>query len=298
MASWTAAATDGPSPTPAVPPGRSVTRTASVLRSDASTTTRARQGALSKPESREIVSAAWDSIPTIDELPLGVLDGARYFLAALPSGDEEVGLPGRLGFTSALAGEGVTYVAHAVAIALAHDLRERVCVIDLNWSIAPPHGGRDRSVTRKSGKGGRALDGAAGEQRPGLADVLRREVPLREVLLETREARLSYVTAGAATPAEGQVFAHSERLSQVLDTLERHNDRLILDLPPVLASSAAIPLARRAGGIAVVVREGVTTEAQVRSACERLGQIPSLGIVLNRASSKIPRPLLRRISNW
>jgi Mrp family chromosome partitioning ATPase len=83
-----------------------------------------------------------------------------------------------------------------------------------------------------------------------------------------------------------------------MEALERHHDRLVFDLPPVLVSSAAIPLARHAGGVALVVRQGVTTEAQVRSAYDRLGAIPSLGVVLNRASSNIPPALLRRISNW
>jgi Mrp family chromosome partitioning ATPase len=66
----------------------------------------------------------------------------------------------------------------------------------------------------------------------------------------------------------------------------------------VLASSAAIPLARLADAVALVVRQGVTTDAQVRTTLERLGQIPSAGVVLNMASSKIPRRLLHRLSNW
>ena len=94
------------------------------------------------------------------------------------------------------------------------------------------------------------------------------------------------------------MFARSERLAQVLTVLERHTDHLILDLPPVLVSSAAIPLARQAGSVALVVRQGVTTDAQVRAALDHLSPIPSAGIVLNRASSRIPRPLLRRLASW
>lgn len=120
----------------------------------------------------------------------------------------------------------------------------------------------------------------------------------RDIILETDDPRLTVVSAGLATAEEGQVFARSERLSQIIDALERHNDRLILDLPPVLVSSATIPLARLSGAVGLVVRQGVTTEGQVRSTLDRLGQTPSAGVVLNRASSKIPRPLLRRLSTW
>ena len=199
-------------------------------------------------------------------------------------------MPARLGFTAALSGEGVTYVSQTVAAVIAHDFRERVCVIDLNWGqAAGDESGRRRGSRR---------NGAQPDVPPGLADALRRQVSLRDIILETDDPRLTIVSAGAATAAEGQVFARSEELAQIIKVLERHNDRLILDLPPVLVSPAAIPLARLADAVALVVRHGVTTEAQVRTAVDRLGQIPSAGVVLNRTSSKIPRPLLRRLSNW
>ncbi len=218
----------------------------------------------------------------------------RYLIASLQNGDDERTLPSRLGFTSALEGEGVTFIAKTVAAVLAHDSRQRVCLVDLNWGGAIPGAGDGRSRRRSR----RGQDGEQPEPAPGLADALRREVPFRDIILDTEDPYLTVVTAGVATAAEGQVFARSERLSQILGVLERENDHLILDLPPVLASSAAIPLARQAGTVGVVVRHGVTTEGQVRTTFERLGQIPSLGVVLNRASSRIPRPLLRRLSNW
>src|SRR5262249_33174839 len=153
-------------------------------------------------------------------------------------------------------------------------------IVDLNWGGELSADAAARHVKgRKARRAARAAEDSQNESLPGLADLLRREVSLRDTILETEDPHLTIVTAGIATPAEGQVFARSERLSQVLETLERHNDRLILDLPPVLASSAAIPLARQAGGVAMVVREGVTTESQVRSACDRLGPIPCLGVV-------------------
>jgi Mrp family chromosome partitioning ATPase len=236
-----------------------------------------------------------DETATIDQLPSAVLEAARFFVASLPRRDAEGELTARLGFTSALSGEGVSYIARAAAVVLAHDLRERVCVVDLNWrpEAQSPAVARHRRRHRKAQK----LSESPAPL-PGLADVLRRETSLREVIYETADPGLSVVVAGHATPAEGQVFAHSDRLSQILQMLERHHDRLILDLPSVLGASASIPLARRAGSVALVVREGVTTESQVRVAIERLGDVPSLGVVLNRASSKIPRPLLRRISTW
>jgi Mrp family chromosome partitioning ATPase len=229
-------------------------------------------------------------VRSLDGAPSEAVDAVRYLIASLHRDDQAP--PARLGFTSALAGEGVTFVSQTVAAVMAHDSRQRVCLVDLNWGAASPNGGRKGKRKRKGG----------GEERsdavPGLADVLRRTASLREVMVETDDPSLTLVPAGAATPAEGQVFARSERLAQVLTVLERHTDHLILDLPPVLASSAAIPLARQAGSVALVVRQGVTTDAQVRAALDHLSPIPSAGIVLNRASSRIPRPLLRRLTSW
>jgi hypothetical protein len=249
----------------------------------------------------------------IDELPAVAVESMRELLSSLQQRDQP--LPAKLGFTSALAGEGVTFVSRAVAAVLAHDYRERVCMIDLNWD---GDGGAPQQARRR--KRGRRRRRGAEEPTPvpGLADVLRRElsrrdahvggddvrregrrsVPLREVVFDTADPRLTFVSAGSASAAEGQVFARSEQLAQIIGLLARQYDRLILDLPPVLGSSAALPLARHADAVAIVVRHGVTTEAQVRQLVERLGQIQIAGVVLNRTSSKIPRPLRRRIASW
>jgi Mrp family chromosome partitioning ATPase len=57
-------------------------------------------------------------------------------------------------------------------------------------------------------------------------------------------------------------------------------------------------LARLADATVLVVRHGVTTEAQVRAALDRLASVHVAGVVLNQATSKIPRPLRRRLANW
>jgi Mrp family chromosome partitioning ATPase len=227
---------------------------------------------------------------TLAGVPEAALDAVRYLVATLQSSSEDGTIPGRLGFTAALAGEGVTFVSQMTAAVIAHDYRERVCLIDLNWVDA---GGDGKQTGRRRRAAGVPTDTA-----PGLAEALRREVSLREILLGTDNPRLSVVRAGRATEAEAQVFARSAELAHIIQVLARRHDHLILDLPPVLASSAAIPLTRLAEAVALVVRYGITTEAQVRSAIDRLSQVPSAGVVLNRSSSKIPRPLLRRLSSW
>jgi len=230
-------------------------------------------------------------VSTIDEAPASAIDAARFLVAGLQHHGDGSLVPSRLGFTSALSGEGVTFISHTVAAVIAHDFRNRVCVIDLNW-------GDKTRPTRRRSRAGRSKVEEQDDSVPGLADALRRDVPIREAIRETDDPRLTVVSAGVATEREGQVFARSDELALIIRVLERHNDHLIFDLPPVLSSSATPLLARQAEAVGLVVRYGVTTEAQVRSAFERLGAVPSAGVVLNRSTSKIPRPLLRRLSTW
>jgi Mrp family chromosome partitioning ATPase len=245
--------------------------------------------------SRDVISSGPATLdtPALDNLSTPATEAVRYLIASLQHADETALLPTRLGFTSALAGEGVSYISERVGAVLAHDSQERVCVVDLNWRASSSKTAKERTSRRRRPAG----DGIAPE-RPGIAEAMRREASLRDILMETGDPRLTFVAAGSATEAEGQVFARSERLPLIISALERHHDRLILGLPPLLVSSAAVPLARHASAVALVVRQGLTTEVQVRTAMERLGPIPFAGIVLNCATSAIPRPLLRRLSNW
>jgi Mrp family chromosome partitioning ATPase len=236
----------------------------------------------------------------IDDVPPAVLEALRYLVASLHHREKESQLPTRLGFTSAIAGEGVSFISRNVAGIIAHDLRERVCYIDLNWGDRAADTTSDAPKRKRKRKGG---DASAEVAPPavvpvGLADVLRRDATLREILVETNEPHLTLVHAGAANTAEAQVFAQSHELAHIIGVLSRHFDRLILDLPPVLTSSAAIPLAHQAEAVGLVVRFGVTSEAQVKAAMERLGPVPSLGVVLNSASTRIPKSLQRRLAAW
>lgn len=244
-------------------------------------------------ERRAIDTAAPSALGAV---PVPVLEAVRFLIASLQNQEKEAQLPTRLGFTSALAGEGVTFIARTVAAVIAHDLRERVCVIDLNWGTEGPV--REDRRSRRSRRRTRTEAAAPPNSPVGLADVLRRDATLREVLLQSDDPRLTTVTAGSATAAEGQVFAQSNELARLITVLERHNDRLVFDLPPVLSSSATIPLARQVDAIGLVVRQGVTSDVQVRQAMERLAPVPSLGVVLNRASTRIPRSIQRRLASW
>lgn len=246
------------------------------------------------PVSRQLARID-DLDPTLlEEAPLETVEAVRYLLGSLRQRAGSAAIPQRLALTSAIAGEGVSFVSRLTASAFAHDIRHRVFLVDLNWVTPEQPSRRGRRKHRRK----RARDGFDDDlPGQGIADVLRGDASFDDVSI-TRPDGVTVVNAGEATVGEANMFARSEELTLLIDTISKQDGQLILDLPPVLASSAAIPLSQLADAVVLVVRHGVTTEVQVRQAIERLGDIQLAGIVMNNVSSSIPKPLLRRITNW
>ena len=117
---------------------------------------------------------------------------------------------------------------------------------------------------------------------------------LEDVLVTTAEPNLMIMPAGIVPVGQRPVLAKSDRLAEVIDELAEHFEHLVLDLPAVLATSDALALALLCDAYALVVHQGVTTQDQVLDAFDELRGVVSLGIILNRDSTKIPK-FLRRL---
>jgi Mrp family chromosome partitioning ATPase len=232
---------------------------------------RSRKGERGPRGGLRIVDANGD---TLHDAPSEVMSAIRYMLARLQLNDA-AGIPRRLGLTSSVAGEGVSYVARSLAAAIAHDLGRDVCVVSLNWSPSNPD----------------VLIG-----RPGVADVLAGDATLDEVLVRSDDSRLVLAPSGEVELARRPVVAKHPALDHVLDDLAMRFDHLLIELPAVLASSDALVLVRHCDAFALVVRHGVTPDNVVRSAFEEMRGAVSLGVVLNRASSRVPGRVARLVA--
>lgn len=129
--------------------------------------------------------------------------------------------------------------------------------------------------------------------RKALIDVLNGLATLDEVIRPTSNPRLSLIQPGVAAFAHRPGLAGDPRLRAVIDELRQRYDHVLLDLPPVLASSEAIILAELADAFVLVVRQGVTSEQHVAAALEELQGSEALGVVLNRVDSSVPKQLRR-----
>lgn len=211
--------------------------------------------------------------------PDEVTRALRYALARLQT-SEKGEVQSRIAVTSALSGEGVTFVARSLAALLAHDLQRSVCVVDLNWwstTAVKDHVRLDRPLR-------------------GVAQVIDAKLALDEALVWMQGWKLSFLPAGPASPAERPVLAKAAGLVRLLDELQQRFDHVVLDVPPVLSTGEAITLASLAEAFILVVRQGVTAEAQVQSALDELRHLTALGVVLNRASSRVPRRLVHLLA--
>jgi Mrp family chromosome partitioning ATPase len=192
----------------------------------------------------------------------------RYLLERIQL-NHAAGLPRKLAITSTLSGEGVTFIARALGAVIGHDLERTVCVVDLNWWSEHAEG----DVRRAS----------------GLAGVIEDGLPIDDAIKPPVLPNLHELAAGVAPSSRRSLLANSPELAAVVEHLGETYEHVVLDLPAVLVTSNALTLARLSDAVALVVRQGVTTDSQVATALDELRGVVSLGVILNKTSSHIPR---------
>jgi Mrp family chromosome partitioning ATPase len=208
-------------------------------------------------------------------IPPAVVESMRAMIARVRVGDGS-DLPKRIGVTSSIPGEGVTFIARTLALLLTHDTRKSVCLVDLNW-WSPPGSGGDYGVA-------------------GLAEVINDGVELSSVLVETGNPGLTLLSAGVAALSDRPLLSNSVELDRILADLEEQFDHLVLDLPAVSASADSLTLAHKANAVLFVIHHGVTPEADAKDAVDQLQGVPILGALLNRSTSKVPAFIRRRVA--
>lgn len=202
----------------------------------------------------------------------------RYFLARVDP-DNPGDLPNRIALTAALVGEGVTTMTRSLASVLAHDTDSTVAIVDLNWR--PPAKADDHVFSE--------------DDTIELIDVIEGGVPVTKAIASTLNPRLSLLACGELAVARRPVMAGSRALETVVEDIAKRFDHVLFDLPPVLKSSDTIRLTQLADAFVLVVRQGATAASQVDAALEQLKGHNSLGVILNRYNSRVPKTLRRLV---
>jgi protein-tyrosine kinase len=179
--------------------------------------------------------------------------------------------PNLIMVTSSRQGEGKSFVAFNLAMSMAAESDTSVLLIDADATRS--------SVLRTLGI----------QADQGLIDLLRDDSKhFSDVVLKTDIERLSILPAGPRDPLSTEILASAAAANLLEEISKRYSDRIvILDAPPVLATSEPSALALHAGQIVFVVDARSTTKTVLREALNLIGMYPRIGFVLNKAEFEI-----------
>jgi protein-tyrosine kinase len=171
--------------------------------------------------------------------------------------------------TSAVQGEGKSFVATNLAIGFAQDFHLHSLLVDCdlrNPSLAPRFGFQNKR---------------------GIADYLVGKEDISAFLIKTNLDKLSLLTCGSIQGNPSELMGSNKMASLVKELKSRYSDRFIIfDSTPLLATSEAEILTKLVDGVIVVVRAGKTPRETVEQAMALLGRDKILGIVLNDVEFK------------
>jgi len=118
---------------------------------------------------------------------------------------------------------------------------------------------------------------------PGLAEYLRGEKRLSEVLYKLQNTQLWFVPAGLP-PNNPLELMQSGRLTDVLGRLGEVFDWIIIDCPPLIPLADASFWMKISDGVLLVAREGVTEKKPLERALEIVDRSVLIGVVINGCS--------------
>jgi succinoglycan biosynthesis transport protein ExoP len=171
--------------------------------------------------------------------------------------------------TSALATEGKTTTAANLAVVMAQ-AGKGVVLVDADLRRPALH----------------KIFGLA--NREGLTTALVQDMSSLDACLQATEVDNLRVLASGPIPPNPQELLGSQRMRDLLHSLQAQADVVIVDTPPSLVVSDANVLASLADGVLLVVNTGQTRRATVQQAAEALRQVGAhlVGGVLNQVDTR------------
>jgi exopolysaccharide/PEP-CTERM locus tyrosine autokinase len=166
--------------------------------------------------------------------------------------------------TSALPGEGKSYVAANLALSLAMSIDEYVVAIDTDLRRPRLHQYFGYPTTR------------------GLHDYLIGGVRLEELILESGIYKLSLLPAGKIARNATELLSSKMMATFLGEVKEKLKDWfMIIDSPPCQVMAETKTLAQRVDGIVFVVMANKTPRKEIEKAIDNIGREKILGVVFN-----------------
>ena len=177
--------------------------------------------------------------------------------------------------TSAEKGEGKTVTCLNLAVVLAERQERRTLVVDFD-------------LRRRMIAGLLHMN-----NEPGMADLLRNEARVDDVIRPTTYPNLFVIPAGKASREQIGEVLHRPELDEIVAELRRRYDYVLFDTPPVTVAPDAGMLGRAVTEAVLVVRMYKTHQETVGSAIRLLhaANVKPVGIVLTHHKYYIPKIL-------
>ncbi|MBC2695119.1 MAG: polysaccharide biosynthesis tyrosine autokinase [Desulfobacteraceae bacterium] len=172
--------------------------------------------------------------------------------------------PRTLMITSAVPGEGKSFVSANLAISIAQGIDEHVLLMDCDIRKPCLHTRFGFNDVR------------------GLSDYLANGISISSVLLKTKLKKLTILPGGKPynNPAE---LLTSEKMSALLKEVKiRYKNRyIIIDSPPPQLTAESSAIARQVDGIILVIKYGSTNRETVSALINIIGKEKILGVIIN-----------------
>ena len=175
-----------------------------------------------------------------------------------------------LGFTSAIGGEGKSFLSLVTANILAADSGSPVTLLECNWEHPSIHEHYKLSPT------------------PGMAEWLRHECTSDDIQYQIGP-NLRVIPAGNGKKDAVRLLQLVRQKGLLNMFAPNNSGLLIVDLPPVVTAAYGQLAANLLDAVVVVVHAGVTPNTLVEETCSKLKEASVHGIVLNQLHSSIPR---------
>jgi capsular exopolysaccharide synthesis family protein len=126
------------------------------------------------------------------------------------------------------------------------------------------------------------------ENQYGLVDVLNGDAELEDAIVQLESTEL-YILPVRQNVKNSSELLSSQRMNELLITLKKRFDYVIIDSPPILHLADMNILSRMVDGLLLVVRAGKTPKDLVKKAVNSITDGKFVGIVLNGADTPLGR---------
>ncbi len=173
--------------------------------------------------------------------------------------------------TSAIPGDGKSFVSANLAISIAQGVEDHVLLMDCDM--------RRSSIHQLFGY----------DEVPGLSEYLSKGEPISSLLLKTIVEKLTLLPGGNLPHNPAELLSSQQMADLLAEVKSRYEDRfVIIDSPPPQLTAETHALARSVDAIVLVVRSGKTPRAVVKELVDKLGREKMLGVVLNAFKRRTP----------